>query len=132
MSIPKTIRNWKDYNNALKKRGTILLSFSQDYIEQLYYQDKQNRGGVKRYSSQMYEYLLSVKVMLRLPWRATIGFAETLLRKAYLDRATQVPDYAHASREVGKLNLKIKPLLVNKAEGLELAFDSTGVNDFLG
>jgi hypothetical protein len=56
----------------------------------------------------MYEYLLTLKVMLRLPWRATMGFAECLLEKAFEHEKVAVPDYAHASREARKLNLKIK------------------------
>jgi IS5 family transposase len=37
------------------------------------------------------------------------------------------PDYGHASRECGKLDLKIRPVNF-KEDGLEIAFDSTGVN----
>lgn len=44
----------------------------------------------------MYEYQLSIKVMLRLPWRATVGFAQSLLQKAFPSTTIQVPDYAHA------------------------------------
>lgn len=128
MPHSQKIRNWKDYNNALIKRGGILLSFDEDYLDQLYYPDKQARGGVRLYSHRMYEYLLSLNVMLRLPWRAAIGFATGLLKKAFPNRAVEVPNYAHASREAGKLKLKIKPLNLSKEEGLELAFDSTGVN----
>jgi hypothetical protein len=39
----------------------------------------------------------------------------------------KVPDYGHASRECGKLDLKIKPLNFT-GESIEIAFDSTGVN----
>lgn len=44
--------------------------------------------------------------MLRLLWRATIGFARAVLQKAFPDKIIRVPDYAHASRESGKLALK--------------------------
>ena len=129
--MPKThkkIRNWKEYNKSLVKRGQILLSFEEDYLEHLYYTRCQRRGGQRVYSAQMYEYLLTIKVMLRLPWRATIGFARAVLQKAFPDKIIQVPDYAHASRESGKLELKIKPLGLKSNLGMELAFDSTGVN----
>jgi hypothetical protein len=124
----KKIRNWKEYNNSLVKRGQILLSFDEDYLEHLYYKTSQRRGGQRVYSAQMYEYLLTIKVMLRLPWRATVGFAQAMLEKAFPDKVIQVPDYAHASREAGKLELKIKPLGLKADLGMELAFDSTGVN----
>lgn len=124
----KKIRNWSDYNKSLIKRGQILLSFDEDYLEQLYNSKAPKRGGQKIYSSEMYEYLLTIKVMLRLPWRATTGFAKSLLQKAFPDKVIQVPDYAHASREASKLELKIKPLGIKVEDGLELAFDSTGLN----
>lgn len=123
----KKIRNWNEYNNSLVKRGQILLSFNENYLEQLYYREGQKRGGQKIYSAQMYEYLLAIKVILRLPWRATVGFAKGLLQKAFPGEVILIPDYAHASREVGKLRLKIKPQAIPKG-GFELAFDSTGVN----
>lgn len=128
MPTQQKVRNWRDYNRALKKRGEILLSFDKNYLGTLYYQEEQKRGGIRKYSPQMYEYLLTIKVMLRLPWRAAIGFAECLLKKAFSDEEIEVPDYAHASREAGKLDLKIKALGIKPSEGMELAFDSTGVN----
>lgn len=123
----KKIRNWKEYNSGLIKRGQILLSFEEDFLDTLYYQAPRCRGGRKIYSPKMYEYLLTIKVMLRLPWRATVGFAKSLLQKAYPTRIIQIPDYAHTSREARILDLKIKPINLNE-EGLELAFDSTGLN----
>lgn len=123
------VRNWKDYNKALKKRGAIILTFEESYIKNLYYQAKQARGGIRKYTSEMYEYLLSIKVLLRLPWRAVTGFAEGLLGKIGYQEELRIPDYAHASREVGKLNLRIKSFKkINLASGCEIAFDSTGVN----
>lgn len=124
----KRIRNWKDYNKSLVKRGQLLLSFSTNYINELYHQSCQQRGGCQVYSSQMYEFLFNIKVLLRLPWRATTGFAYGLLQKAFPDKRIQIPDYAHASREIRKLQLKIKPLGLKAWDNLELAFDSTGVN----
>lgn len=125
---PKKIRNWKEYNKSLVKRGQILLRFDEDYLEHLYYQTPQRRGGQRVYSALMYEYLLTIKVMLRLPWRATTGFAQAVLQKAFPDKVIQVPDYTHASRESRQLELKIKPLGLKTGLGMELAFDSTGVN----
>jgi hypothetical protein len=124
----KKIRNWSEYNKSLVKRGQLLLSFTSDYIEELYYQAPQRKGGQKLYTPQMYEFLINIKVFLRLPWRATVGFAQALLQKAFPKLMLQIPDYAHASRECRKLKLKIKPVGIDLEEGLNIAFDSTGVN----
>lgn len=125
---PQKIRNWSEYNKSLVKRGQLLLSFTSDYIEQLYYQAPQYKGGQRLYSAQMYEFLINIKVFFRMPWRATTGFAQALLHKAFPELLLQIPDYAHASRECRKLKLKIKTIGINAKEGLNIAFDSTGVN----
>lgn len=124
----KKIRNWGKYNKALVKRGRLLLSFDSDYLEQLYYHSAQRKGGQVIYSPLMYEFLLNIKVLLRLPWRATTGFASALLEKAFPDFAAQVPHYSHASRVCSTLKLRVKPVGLNSKADLNIAFDSTGVN----
>jgi len=124
----KKIRNWRDYNKSLVKRGQLLLSFDTDYLDQLYYKSPQRKGGVVIYSPQMYEFLLNIKVLLRLPWRATTGFALALLQKAFPSVVAQVPNYSHASRACRKMNLRVKPVGLHSKESLNIAFDSTGVN----
>lgn len=121
------VRNWREYNKSLKKRGTIIFSFSPDIIK-LYYFGKQQRGGVRKYSDNMYEYMLSIKVLLRLPWRATEGCVKMLLQKAFPEHQITIPNYAHASREAGRLKLKIRQYLPQAKDGMELVLDSTGVN----
>jgi len=116
-----------EYNKALVKRGQLLLSFDSDYLDQLYYHSAQRKGGQVIYSPRMYEFLLNIKVLLRLPWRATTGFASSLLQKAFPGFGAQVPNYSHASRACRALKLKVKPV-VNSKVGLNIAFDSTGVN----
>lgn len=124
----RTSRNWKEYNHKLKKRGVVIFSFNQSDIDKVYHQGCQQRGGERKYSACMFEYLLNVKVLLRLPWRATVGFVEGLFRKAFPKEHMQVPDYAHACREAAKLSLRVKPFLSSSRGGMELAFDSTGVS----
>lgn len=128
MPTRQKIRNWKEYNTALKKRGLLFFNFSPDYLDKLTYTGTQSRGGQRQYTEKMYEFLLTIKVTLRLPWRAAVGFAEGLLKKAFPDQHVHVPDYAHACREAAKLDLKIKHYAPSPVDGMELAFDSTGVN----
>jgi transposase len=127
--MTQKVRNWNKYNKALKKRGAIIFTFDEKYIEELYYSGKQQRGGAREYSAKMYEYLLTIKIMLRLPWRATMGFAEGMFGKIFPEQKLKVPDYAHAARESGKLNLRVKTFArIDLSAGMEIAFDSTGVN----
>lgn len=123
----KKVRNWKDYNMSLKKRGSVIFSFSEEYLEELYFSGKRSKGGVRQYTDKMYELILYVKVLFRLPWRAAIGFTEGLVKKLLPDnKDIKVPNFGHASREAGKLDLKIKQYDIKG--GMDIAFDSTGVN----
>lgn len=128
MPTPQKIRNWKDYNRALRKRGLLFFNFSPNYLDELYYKGQQCRGGKRQYTNKMYEYLLTIKVVLRLSWRAAVGFAEGLLKTAFANQNIYVPDYAHASRQAAALSLTIKQYIPPLTQGMELAFDSTGVN----
>ena len=107
MSKLKRICNWKDYNAALIKRGELIFSFDDSYLKELYYEDKQAPGGIRKYTSHMYEYLLTIKVLLRFSWRATLGFVKGLIKKVH-NRDILLPHYSHAAREANKITLKIK------------------------
>lgn len=124
----KKICNWKDYNAALIKRGELIFSFDESYLKELYYDAKQAPGGIRKYSNQMYEYLLTIKVLLRFSWRATVGFVRGLIKGVY-KKEPSLPHYSHAAREANKINLKIQSCIKYPEEdGMEIAFDSTGVN----
>jgi transposase len=121
------ICNWKEYNLSLEKRGELILNFGSNFHDSLFYTNDQKRGGKRKFSDNMFIYLLKLKVMLRLPWRGTIGLAKKLFLMAF-GFPIPVPNYAHANRAAKKLNIKIKHLLKETKSGLDLAFDSTGVN----
>ena len=123
----QSIRNWKEYNLSLEKRGELILSFSNKFYQSLFYSGAQRQGGKKKYSDNMYKYLLKVKVMFRLSWRATIGFVKKLFVLVF-GVSVDVPDYAHANRAIKKLNINIKRLVKSDKDGFDIAFDSTGVN----
>lgn len=129
MSKLQRVRNWNNYNRALKKRGAIIFTFCEKYLEELYYRGTRERGGARKYSERMYEYILTVKLLLRFPWRQATGFAEGMFSRIFMSEEVRVPDYAHASREAGKLKLQVKNVALNNiVAGKEISFDSTGVN----
>jgi hypothetical protein len=121
------VRNWKEYNTSLEKRGEIIFHIEEEYYENLYYQGIQKRGGAIVYSKQMYEFIATIRIVFKLPIRAAIGFAKGLLRKIHEGKVVTVPHFSHASREINKLSIKIKSY-TNQKSGIALSFDSTGVS----
>jgi hypothetical protein len=122
------ICNWKDYNEALIKRGEIIFSFNKNHMNEMFYSGPQKPGGIRKYTPELYEFLLTIKVFFRLSWRTTLGFARGLIQEIY-KKEVILPNFSHAAREANKLNLKIKSYTRKQMdEGMEIAFDSTGVN----
>lgn len=64
----KKTRNWRECNKSLIKRGLLLLSFTPGYVEERYYQNRQRKGEVTLYTPPMHEFLINIKVFLRLPF----------------------------------------------------------------
>ena len=126
MSQIKKVSNWTDYNKSLVKRGEIIFNISEEFSQKLYYEGAQKRGGFRKYSREMFEFILYIKVLLRFPIRAAIGFATGILSKIFGNKEFKMPNYAHASREINKLDLKIQNH-VKPGESIALCFDSTGI-----
>jgi Transposase DDE domain len=120
------VRNWSEYNLSLQKRGELILNFSNKFYKSLLYSGAQRQGGKKKYSDKMYKYLLKVKTMFRLSWRATVGFVKKLFLLVF-GFPVAVPDYAHANRAIKQLKINIKTFKYSE-DGFDIAFDSTGVN----
>lgn len=127
MPTIKKIRNWKEYNKSLEKRGELIFHFSEEYLSGLYFKGGQKRGGKKIYSPLMFEYILVARVVLKLSLRASIGFARGLLLRAYGIEDARIPNFGHASREIKKLQLRIKSD-VKCDSNISISFDSTGIS----
>jgi hypothetical protein len=127
MPIIKKVRNWKDYNTSLKKRGEIIFNMTEEYFESLYYKDPQKKGGIRKYNKEMFHLILAVKVTFRLPLRQAVGAVFGILSRMFNIQDPQVPDFGHVCREISKLNLEIKRY-TNSEDNIALCFDSTGVS----
>src|SRR5512135_1063483 len=116
------IRNWKQYNDALVRRGSLTLWVDQDTIQAWRYQGPAQRGAQYEYSDTAIECLLTLRAVYHLPLRATEGFATSLLELMGAD--LPVPDYSTLSR--GAATVRIT--LPKRATGpLHLILDSTGL-----
>jgi len=118
------VRNWRDYNKALVKRGSITLWISEEVIKTWSNSKKSKRRGRSDYYSAMAVLsALTLRQLYRLPLRATEGLLNSLLRLLKFELA--VPDYTTLCRR-GK-RLKIRLPIKGSEEGRHVLIDSTGV-----
>jgi IS5 family transposase len=116
------IRNWKQYNDALVRRGSLTLWVDQATLEAWRYQGPPQRGAQFRYSDTAIECVLTLRSVYHLPLRATEGFARSILGLMGLD--LDVPDYSTLCRRAKSLLIT----LPKEADGpLHLVIDSTGL-----
>ena len=129
MSKPKPARyrttNWSSYNDALRKRGSLLIWLDKEMTWHAPHEGRPGRPPV--FSNAAIQFCLSLKVLFKLPLRQTAGMVASLLRLAGLD--WPVPDYSTLCRRQKTLKVQIP---YRRAEGpLNLLVDSTGIK-FLG
>jgi hypothetical protein len=116
------IRNWKQYNDALVRRGSLTLWVDQEMLQAWRYQGPRQRGAQFRFSDLAIECLLTLRSVYHLTLRATEGFAHSLFGLMNLD--LPVPDYTTLCRRAAT----VRVTLPKRAEGpLHLVLDSTGL-----
>ncbi len=116
------VKNWREYNASLIERGSLTIWITPEVLEQWNDSRPAQRGGQYQYSDMAIEALLTLKHLLKLPYRATQGFARSLF--GLLEIEVEVPDYT-------TLNRRAKTLSVQLHEGQEpvhhLVLDSSGL-----
>jgi len=119
------IVNWSAYNKALKNRGSLTIWISADCQEWWYDDGPVQRGAQYEYSDRCMECLLTLKVVFKLAYRQTEGFAESLLELLGLDIV--VPSYTQINRRARDIELDWN---IPTSGSIHLAFDSTGLKVF--
>ena len=122
------VRNWKEYNQALVKRGSLTLWFDQDSIAAWYApKDPNKRGHPIVYSDAAILCVLTLKAVFRLRLRQAEGFVGSLLELLNLELS--VPDYSTLSRRAKTLDVPLGNR-VREDEPLHVVVDSTGLKVF--
>ena len=129
MSKPDPARyrttNWKSYNEALKRRGSLLIWLDKDMVWLAPKAGRMGRPPV--FSDAAIQFCLMVKVLFGLPLRQTTGMVSSILQMAGLD--WPVPDFSTLSRRQKTITVEVSS---RRAAGpLNLLVDSTGIK-FLG
>lgn len=113
--------NWKDYNAALKARGSLLIWLDKDMCWHGTASGK--RGRIPKYSDAAVQFCLTIKGLFNLPLRQAMGMTQSLLELARLD--WRVPDFSTVSRRQKHLSVTIGAQPTTT--GLHLLVDSTGI-----
>lgn len=116
------IRNWKQYNDALVRRGSITLWVDPDTLQAWRYQGPARRGAQFRYSDTAIQCVLTLRSVYHLPLRATEGFARSIFELMGLD--LPVPDYTTLCRRAKTLQITLPKVAGGP---LHLVIDSTGL-----
>lgn len=129
MSSPNKPRyrttNWKQYNAALKARGS--LSVWLDKRMTWFAACSGKRGRSPKFSDAAIQFCLTIKNLFGLALRQSTGFVQSLL--ALSDLPWPVPDFSTICRRQSSLDVQV-PYRSSQA-GLHLLVDSTGIK-FLG
>ena len=116
------IRNWKQYDDALVRRGSLTLWVDQETLQAWRYRGPSQRGAQLQFSDLAIECLLTLRAVYHLTLRATEGFAHSLFGLMGVD--LPVPDYTTLCRRATTVRIT----LPKEAEGpLHLVLDSTGL-----
>jgi hypothetical protein len=116
------IRNWKQYNDALVRRGSLTLWVDREALESWRYRGPTRRGAQFRFSDSAIECLLTLRAVYHLTLRATEGFARSLFELMRAD--LPVPDYSTLSRRAATVRITLPE---RNTGPLHLILDSTGL-----
>lgn len=113
--------NWREYNAALKARGSLFNWLGKDMRWHGCASGKLGRRP--KYSEAAIQFYLTIKGLFNLPLRPAMGMTQSLLELANLDG--QVPDFVSISRHQKHLAVSIRAQPTTT--GLHLLVNSTGI-----
>lgn len=118
------LRNWKEYNRSLEKRGSLTVWMSDEVAQNWLLTEKTgDRGASCRYSDLAIETMATLKAVFHQAGRQVVGFVRSLFELMNID--LPVPDHSTVSRrlEVLEVELPVK----SSTQPRHLVVDSTGV-----
>lgn len=117
------VKNWRDYNESLKSRGSLTIWFDESILENWIYVGPRIPGGKIKYTDKCIECMLQLKVVFHLKYRQLEGFTESLFQ--IMDIGLRVPSYSQICRRAKSIEIDIQ---APKTKGsLFIVVDSTGL-----
>ena len=124
------MRNWKNYNESLVKRGEILLDFDviDNWNTELIEMNMNKEGRKFVYPDSFIKLLGYMRVYFHLPYRQTEG----VVREHASNTLPSIPNYySNISRRINRLDIKISLDGADKSnlhdDNFVIAIDSTGI-----
>jgi len=117
------VKNWPEYNEALRSRGDLTVWFSEDAVTKWLAPRRKDRGGQAKYSDFAIEVCLTLRLVFHQPLRQVQGMVRSLMR--LMEITLPVPDFSTLSRRgKGLAVARSKP----KSDGpITLIVDATGL-----
>lgn len=116
------VKNWAQYNQSLINRGSLTIWITPEVLDNWEDQRPAQRGAQFEYSDLAIEALLALKYLLKLPYRATQGFGQSLFN--LLEIELPVPNYTTLSRRAKTLTVA----LPRQSESVQhIVMDATGL-----
>ena len=103
----RKVVNWREYDESLRRRGSLTVWFSDEVIEAWKASPRTGRGGRPEYSDLAILTGLTLKAVFRLAYRQTEGLIGSVIGLLGLDLA--VPDYTTLSRRAATLEVRPPP-----------------------
>lgn len=117
------VRNWSQYNESLKKRGSLSLWISEDAIEKWRSsKDPHFIGAPQQYSDDAILCMMALKVVYHMPYRQLVGFVLSIF--AFMKIGLKVPHFTTVANQAKSLGKHFKKLSKNFPS--DLVFDSSG------
>lgn len=118
------LRNWKQYNQSLRNRGSLTFWISEHLIENWLITEKSgNRGASPKYSAAAIETMATVKFVFHQAGRQTMGLLSSVFELMKIE--LPVPDHSTLSRRMATLVIRLPIKTSEKAR--HIVCDSTGV-----
>jgi Transposase DDE domain len=118
------VKNWHEYDQALRNRGDITLWISQDAIDAWRAPKTGKRGAQAVYADIAIETALTFRLLFRLPLRQTEGFLGSVL--ILMDVTLPCPDHTTLSRRHSTVAIRQQ---IDRAPAgpISLIVDSSGL-----
>src|SRR3982751_5135286 len=125
----RKVTNWREYDESLRRRGSVTVWFSDEAVEAWEAERRTSRGGQPEYSDLAILTALTLRAVFRLAFRQTEGLIGSIF--GLLGLTLRVPDHTTLSRRAATVDVPQPRRPSTDAGGaaapVHLLVDSTGL-----